>query len=164
MISTRSGPRAANPLATIVSLRPCIDGRPDLSARSAILLPLVYVSAPATMITALFPFCLRGGAMSSSSGDARLRTRNESKATRADRMLIMHPTYGVVRENSQSLSLVRSFVQGPGSLNACFSKRSPRPPHHCGRLAQWRTQLSRPRAHRNWTECGLRIFLRCGSF
>jgi hypothetical protein len=47
------------------------------------------------------------------SNDARLRTRNESRETRANRMVIVHPdAMGVVQENPQSFSMVHSFEQG----------------------------------------------------
>jgi hypothetical protein len=53
---------------------------------------------------------LMSRAMSSSSSDARLRTRNESGATRVDRIVIMHPDgMAVVPEIPQSLSTVHSF-------------------------------------------------------
>jgi hypothetical protein len=51
--------------------------------------------------------------MSASSRDARLRTRNESRETRADRIVIMHPDgMAVVPENPQSFLTVHSFEQG----------------------------------------------------
>jgi hypothetical protein len=50
--------------------------------------------------------------MSSSSSDARLRTLNESRETRADRIVIMHPDgMAVVLKNPQSFSTVHSFEQ-----------------------------------------------------
>ena len=50
--------------------------------------------------------------MSSSSSDARLRTRNESREARVDRIVIMHPdSMAVVPEIPQSLSTVHSFEQ-----------------------------------------------------
>jgi hypothetical protein len=52
-------------------------------------------------------------AISSSSSDTRLRTRNESRETRVDRIVIMHPdSMAVVPEIPQSLSTVHSFAQG----------------------------------------------------
>ena len=51
--------------------------------------------------------------MSSSSSDARLRTRNESRETRVDRIVIMHPDgMAAVPEIPQSFSKVHSFAQG----------------------------------------------------
>jgi hypothetical protein len=45
-----------------------------------------------------------------SSSDAQLRTRNESRETRAGRIVIMHPdSMAVVRENPQSFSTVHNF-------------------------------------------------------
>jgi hypothetical protein len=78
--------------------------------------------------------------------------------------------YGVVRENPQSLSLVHSFEDNrTRSLNACFSKRSPRPLHYCGRLAQARepsclvrglTEIGRNAACEFFSGCPCRIFKR----
>jgi hypothetical protein len=51
-------------------------------------------------------------ASSSSSSDARLRTRNESKETRVDRIAIMHlDSMATVLEIPQSFSTVHSFAQ-----------------------------------------------------
>jgi hypothetical protein len=48
--------------------------------------------------------------MSSSSSDARLRTRNESRETRVDRIVTMHPDgMAVMPEIPQFLSTVHSF-------------------------------------------------------
>ena len=56
---------------------------------------------------------LMSQAMSSSSSDARLRTRNESSETRADRIVLMHPDdVAVVPEIPQPFSTVHSFEQG----------------------------------------------------
>src|SRR5215469_11773503 len=51
--------------------------------------------------------------MSSSSSDARLRTRNESRQTSVDRIVIMHPDgMAAVPEIPQSFWTVHSFAQG----------------------------------------------------
>ena len=50
--------------------------------------------------------------MSSSSSDAQLRTRNENRGTRVDRIVIMHPDgMAVVLEIPQSRSIGHSFEQ-----------------------------------------------------
>src|SRR5262249_3146627 len=59
--------------------------------------------------------------MSSSSSDARLRTRNESRETRVDRIEIMHPDgMAAVLEIPQSFSTVHSFAQGQPPDNPRF--------------------------------------------
>jgi hypothetical protein len=58
-----------------------------------------------------------GRPMTSSSSDARLRTRNESRETRVDRIVIVHPDgMAAVPEISQSFSTVRSFAQGQDAI------------------------------------------------
>jgi hypothetical protein len=64
--------------------------------------------------------------MSSSSSNARLRTRNESRETRVDRIVIMHRDgMTVVPETPQSLSTVHSFQQGQPAEHLRFSSMHP---------------------------------------
>jgi hypothetical protein len=106
--------------------------------------------------------------MSSSSGDARLRARNESTPTRADRMVTMHPDgmgwCGRILNHSRSFTVLSRANRAPQP--ECLLQQAFTSP---AALFRWpraiaRTQLSRPCAHRNWAKHGLRIFLRCGLF
>jgi hypothetical protein len=64
-------------------------------------------------------------AMSSSSSDARLRTRNESRETGADRKVIMRRNaMAVVPENPQSFSTLHSFEQGQAAPRGVPLSRS----------------------------------------
>ena len=65
--------------------------------------------------------------MSSTSSDARLRTRDESRETRANRIVIMYPDgMAVVPENPQSFSTVHSFERGQAPLQVTLQPNAVR--------------------------------------